>query len=48
MRAADLTHISNEAPYKDCPSLTLITLATSLQRPGYIDLLADLGADVMS
>lgn len=49
MRAADLTHISNEVSfYKDCPFPDPdYTGYIFCSDPAYIDLLADLGADVI-
>ena len=49
MRAADLTHISNEVSfYEDCPSPNPdYTGYIFCSDPAYIDLLADLGADII-
>jgi hypothetical protein len=49
MRAADLTHISNEVSfYKDCPFPNPdYTGYIFCSDPAYIDLLADLGADII-
>lgn len=49
MRAADLTHISNEVSfYEDCPFPNPDYLGFIFcSDPAYIDLLADLGADVI-